>query len=675
LLEKNIRYLQGVGPARAAQLARLGVGTVGDLLLHVPRTWFDRREAVAIASLEPGTEATVTGEIVHTAERPVRGGRRLFQAVLSDGSGCLTLTFFRPAYVRSRLAPGRRLSATGRVELYGGLCMTHPEMVFHDDEGGGAGGVLPVYPLTAGITQGVMRNLIARALDESAGAVPDILPRSVLESEGWPGRHAVFASVHRPSSPEEGRRARKMLALEELYLYQLVLRRVRRLAGETPGKVLEFDRIQVLEGFTAALPFDLTAAQERVTGEILDGLSAPCASRRLLQGDVGCGKTVVAAVACHACCSSGSQAVVLAPTEVLAAQHWRTLSGLLSRLGHRCMMLTGGTSGSERSRIIASLSAGGPAVLVGTHAVLESDVQLPSLGLLVVDEQHKFGVTQREALLADRIPRPHLLVMSATPIPRTLAMTFYGDLELSVIDEMPPGRGRVSTDVVTGEGRVRVFEFLRSRLREGERAYIVYPLREATGTADLLDARTAWETLSGGPLGAYGAGLLYGTMRPSEKLEVTDRFASGEISILVSTTVVEVGLDVPEATVMIVANAERFGLSQLHQLRGRIGRGGRDAWCFLMAGDEADGRAMDRLETMESTTDGFVIAEKDLQMRGPGQVLGTRQHGMPEFRVADLAEDADLVGTAAGLAAAAPEDAIPDAEVLWRYRDLVLPGA
>jgi len=677
LLDKNIRFLKGVGPARAGQLQRLGISTIGDLLLHIPRAWFDRRSTVSIASLVPGTEATVTGEVVHTGERAVRGGRRLFQAVLSDGTGRITLAFFRPRYIRSRLTVGAHLSATGRVELYGGLSMAHPEMIFHaaDTEGTSAdGGVVPVYPLTSGISQGVMRKLVSQALLETSRSLPGVLPPDELTRRGWDDRHAVFEAVHMPSSPEEGERARRLLALEELYLYQLVLRTVREAAVSRPASVLRFDPASAFESFRRTLPFDLTGAQKRVALELLEEMTGSVPMRRLLQGDVGSGKTVVAAAACHACCLSGGQAVVLAPTEVLAAQHMRTFSSLLTPSGHTCRLLTGGTPRGERRELLDGLSMGNPGVLIGTHAVLEEDVALPGLGLLVVDEQHKFGVAQREVLLAGRDPRPHMLVMSATPIPRTLAMTFYGDLDLSVIDEMPPGRGRLRTEIVTSAGRMRVFEFLRQRLEAGERAYIVYPLREATDSIDLHDARSAWETITGGPLGAHGAGLLYGTMRPAEKLEVTRRFAEGEISILVSTTVVEVGLDVPEATVMVVANAERFGLSQLHQLRGRTGRGSRDAWCFLITSEEADARALTRLETLASTTDGFIIAEKDLQLRGPGQVLGTRQHGLPEFRVADLVSDSDLITRARYLADRAPAGSIPLSEVRWRYGEMPFPG-
>jgi len=676
MLDKDIRFLKGVGPARADLLGRLGITTVGDLLLHLPRTWHDRRMNVSIASLLPGSSTTVTGRIVHTAERRISRGRRLFQAVLSDGTGTITLTFFGQKYIRSRLLSDTLVRATGKVEQYGGLSMTHPELEFPDTSPGsiGEGSVASVYPLTSGISQLILRKLIYQALKETESGLPGILPEHVLVSGGWKSRWDLFRSVHRPSSPEMGRKARKMLALEELYLYQLLLRKVRSRADSLRGVRLDFSSVETFERFSRSLPFELTDAQIRVTGELLKGLASDTPMRRLLQGDVGCGKTVAAAAACYACCSSGKLSVVLAPTEVLAAQHETSFSRFLNPLGIECRILTGGTSSRERRELLELLQAGEVDLLVGTHAILEEDVLLPELGLLVVDEQHKFGVSQRETLLAHRNPRPHMLIMSATPIPRTLAMTFYGDLDLSVIDDMPPGRGRTRTEIVRRNDRKRIFDFLGERLKAGERAFVVYPLREASGSQDLYDAKTAWEVLRSGPLGSFGVGLLYGTMKPSEKLGVTDRFASGEISVLVSTTVVEVGLDVPEATVMIVANAERFGLSQLHQLRGRIGRGGKDAWCFLVTGDEADGRGIARMETLASTTDGFVIAEKDLELRGPGQVIGTRQHGLPEFRIADLFTDADLVAKALELAEDMRTDEYPESEIAWRFGSISLPG-
>lgn len=656
MLDKEIRYLKGVGPARAERLGKLGIATVNDMLLHLPRDYLDRRNVTPIASLSPGGSATVVGTVSRSYDLRTRKGGKIFQVVLDDGTGAVTLTFFHARYLRRKLKKGVRLSASGKVESYRGLSMAHPDLYFLDaseDREYESGKLLPVYPLTAGISQGVMRKLVQTALSEAEGQVGEILPPSVLRDAGWQSRFDLLVSVHSPSQPDEGWRARETLALEELYLYQQMLGTVRQKARSLEGIPLRSDP-RAVEVFVDSLPFELTGAQRRVIESVIEDVSLDVPMRRLLQGDVGSGKTVVAALACWICLKSGHQAAMLAPTEVLASQHRDSLGSFLEPLGVPCHLLTSSTPGGERKRIQDELYGEKPCLLIGTHAILEESVSVPELGLLVVDEQQKFGVAQRESLLEGRLPRPHMLVMTATPIPRTLSMTFYGDLDLSVIDEMPPGRGSVETRVMGRQSKRRIFRFLEKRLGQGERAYLVYPLKEASEQDDLRDATSAYEVLREGSLGRFGVGLLHGGMPGKSKVEVSEAFAAGDISLLVCTTVVEVGLDVPEATVMVVVNAERFGLSQLHQLRGRIGRGGRDAWCFLVTGSSAEGTAMERLMTLQSTTDGFEIARKDLELRGPGELLGTRQHGVPGFRVADLARDSGLVPRAKALAVEHP---------------------
>jgi ATP-dependent DNA helicase RecG len=396
--------------------------------------------------------------------------------------------------------------------------------------------------------------------------------------------------------------------------------------------------------------------------------------RRLIQGDVGSGKTAVAAFACIVTALAGKTAVVLAPTEVLAAQHYYSIGAFCRRFGIDTFLLTGGTAGSDRTKIAGRLVSKPQSVVVGTHAVLENWVPLDELALLVIDEQHRFGVVQRDKLLTGRLPRPHSMVMSATPIPRTLAMTFYGDLDISVIDEMPPGRGSTQTRVVNSFGKSSVFSFMLDRLKERERIFLVYPLKEVSEQTDMRDAGTAFETVRRGPMAEYGVGLLHGSMSPFDKLSVTEKFSRGEIAVLVSTTVVEVGIDVPEATVMVIVNAERFGLSQLHQLRGRVGRGKGNAWCFLVPGENASEVSLERLRLLENTSDGFVIAEKDLSLRGPGQVLGTAQHGIPRFRVADLLKDGALLRVVSELSPIQMHDMkhLLKSQA-WRYADTELP--
>lgn len=669
LLAKDVVCLPGVGPSRAAVLGRLGIRTVGDLLLHLPRTFLDRRSVRAVGSLEPGCLATVSGEVVHVAERRARGGRNLLHALLSDGTGQIDLVFFNAGFLRARLSRGARLLATGRVDFFRGLSMAHPELLFPDgpqDSALESGGMLPVYPLTAGLSQGVMRGLVRRALDASGRYLPGVLPEGAALEAGFRSRFDAFAAAHGPGSPEEAETARRFLALEELYLHQSFLRLVRAEASAMPGMALDSGP-EILGEFISMLPFVPTGAQSRVLSELSSDLGSRSAMRRLLQGDVGSGKTAIAAFACRAASGSGLQAALLAPTEVLSVQHESTLSRLLRPMGVDVRLLTAGTSRAERDDILRDASSGAPMLLIGTHAILEKPVVLPRLALLVVDEQHKFGVGQREAMLEGLDPRPHLLIMSATPIPRTLAMAFYGDLDVSILDEMPPGRGGVHTRILRDEERREAMEKLLERLAAGERAYIVYPLREATEGQDLLDATTAYERLKSGPAGARGVGLLHGTMPASEKNARARDFAEGRTAVLVSTTVVEVGLDVPEATVMIVSGAGRFGLSQLHQLRGRVGRGGRDSWCFLIAGRDTGEKAMERLRALAASSDGFELARRDLELRGPGDVFGTRQSGLPEFRVADLMTDSGLVERASLLASAHPPSEGALSEMRWRF--------
>lgn len=649
MLKTDVRYLKGVGPARSRQLSKLGIETVGDLLLHVPRGYNDRRMITRVRRLVPGEEANVSGTIVSSEYLKSRKGKRRFEAILRDDTGELKLTFFHFRYIADRLSTGTRVIASGKIEFFGGISIVHPELLFPDEEAADTRFVIPVYPLTAGITQGVMRKLIETALEEYTCAMPEILPQNVLESKGWKNRGEIIQSVHFPNDPEEGERARRILALEELFVHQSLLNRIRSRAFQREGISL-IPPDGSIEEFISTLPYNLTGAQHSALDVIAADLRRNIPMRRLLQGDVGSGKTVVAAAACTVCCRSGYQAVMVAPTEVLASQHYRTVSCMLEPLGIRCGLLTGGTKAADRKILLESLLDGSLDVLIGTHAVFEDRVVIPEMGLCIIDEQHKFGVEQRERLLSNREPTPHFMLMSATPIPRTLAMTVYGDLDMTVLDEMPPGRGSTTTRVMNRDDRNEVYEFLQSRLGNGERAYIIYPLREISEELDLKDAATSFEILKRGPIGHFGIGLLTGAMKPENKLAVTDKFVSGEISVLVSTTVVEVGLDVPEATIIVVVHADRFGLSQLHQLRGRIGRGGRDAWCFLMKDKGCGAEAARRLHILASTNNGFRIAEQDLRLRGPGEVAGTRQHGVPVFRIASLFDDTDLFMEAANLA-------------------------
>jgi len=669
---KTVDCLSGVGEARKALLKKLSVLTVGDLLLHIPVRFIDRRFFSLISDIHPGLDATVRGEIVSVTRKPGKRGPSV-SAVLSDETGAVTLTFFRSGFPASKLKKGMTVVACGTVESFRGYTIVHPDLYFSRDASQAldAPGMLPVYRLTAGLTQTAVRKLVLSALDAVKDSLEVILPADVLKAAGFSSRWEVFRAAHVPDSPGEADAARNLLVMEELFLYRSILAAVRKNSSLQPG--VRLSPVDI-EDFQKTLPWALTQAQKKVCLHVSDDLQGTAPMRRLIQGDVGSGKTVVAAYACITTALAGKTAVVLAPTEVLAAQHYRSIGEFCHRYNLNTFLLTGGTTGSQRNAIAREITEKPQCVLVGTHAVLEDWVPLDNLALLVVDEQHRFGVAQRERLLAGRTPRPHSLVMSATPIPRTLAMTFYGDLDVSVLDEMPPGRGSTETRVVDSSDKSDVFQFMLERLRLGERIFLVYPLKEVSEKTDLLDAASAYETVCRGPMAKFGVGLLHGSMSPAEKLSVTERFSKGEISVLVSTTVIEVGIDVPDATVMVIVNAERFGLSQLHQLRGRVGRGSGNAWCFLVPGKNASRISLERLHLLESTSDGFVIAEKDLSFRGPGQVLGTAQHGIPKFKVADLLEDGPVLRKVSNMSPMELHDVrrLMKSQA-WRYGDTQLP--
>lgn len=671
--DESICCLSGVGGARKALLERLSIRTIGDMLMHVPIRFLDRRSIVSIAELRRGTDAVVSGMITSIAKRP-RGRGPSLSAVLSDETGSITLTFFRSGFPGSKLQNGMRVVACGTVESFKGYTIVHPELYFSEEAAAAvdAPGMLPIYSLTAGLTQNAMRKMTSSALEAVKNSLVDILPVDVVEAAGFSRRWDVFRAAHSPDFPEEAESARDLLALEELFLYRSVLAAVRKKSSMKPGIPLTSISLEVFE---STLPWPLTSAQKSVCLDVCTDMSSYSPMRRLIQGDVGSGKTVVAAFACVVTALAGKTAAVLAPTEVLAAQHYASMGEFCSRFDLEVLLLTGSTTDSKRKKIAEKLQEKPQSILVGTHAILEDWVPLNELALLVIDEQHRFGVVQRDKLLANRSPRPHALVMSATPIPRTLAMTFYGDLDISVIDRMPPGRGFTETRVIDRSEKSDVFVFMMERLQQGERIFLVYPLKEVSQQSDLRDAATAYETVRYGPMAEFGTGLLHGSMPPGEKMAITQQFRKGEIAVLVSTTVIEVGIDIPDATVMVIANAERFGLSQLHQLRGRVGRGGGNAWCFLVPGEKASHTSLERLNLLASTSDGFVIAEKDLSIRGPGQVLGTAQHGIPKFKVADLTNDGHLLRAVSNM----PPIQLQEINLLlksqlWRYSGMELPG-
>ena len=647
-LGTGVRYVKGVGEQKAKALEKLGIHTLQDLISYFPRAYDDRREVVKIKDLRDGESACV--EAMVAAEPTlgrVRRGLELVKLRAVDESGTLDVTFFNQAYRKTSLRPGETYTFYGRAE--GTLlrkAMTNP-VVEQEGRRELTGRIVPIYPLTAGVTQLTLLRAVAQGLAACRDLLADPLPDEVRRRHGLCHIGYAYEKIHFPGDERELADARRRLVFEELFLLAIGLRKLRRRRDSL--RCRPFGDTD-LSAFYAALPFSLTGAQRRAIGEILADLRSGRPMNRLVQGDVGSGKTMVAAAAMVCAVRNGCQAALMAPTEILAEQHYQGLAPLLEKLGITCVLLTGGLTARGRREALARLEDGMAQVAIGTHALISADVAYRRLGLVVTDEQHRFGVAQRSALSA-KGENPHLLVMSATPIPRTLALIIYGDLDVSVIDELPPGRQRIDTFAVTSAYRRRVWEFIRKEVAEGRQAYVICSMVEESDT--LPDERKAVteyaKMLQEQVFPELKVGYVHGRMKPKEKEAVMAAFAAGELSILVSTTVVEVGVDVPNATVMVVEDADRFGLSQLHQLRGRVGRGQHKSYCILISDNRSE-ETRARLQVMTKTTDGFKIAEEDLRLRGPGDFFGQRQHGLPALKVADLSCDMALLKDAQGAA-------------------------
>jgi len=646
-LAESCQYLKGVGPARARDLARLGIESLEDLILHFPREYLDRSSLTPLDDLVPGRRATVQGRVLVSGERRPRGGMRLLQVMLDDGRGRLQLVFFNQPYMKRILVNGSQIMASGEVGLFRGqMQMSSPEVeVLDEGEQSQAPGIVPVYPLTRGVRQRWLRGRISALLErrDLMAEIAEILPREWIEEGGWPSRREAFRRIHFPDSPEEAALALDRFKFEEAFLLQILAAlnraRVRREAGPRAP-----ESSTLLDGFLAGLPFRLTGAQEKALAEILSDMRAGSRMNRLLQGDVGSGKTVVALAAFLPLLQDGWQGAFMVPIEILAEQHFRRWGPSLEKLGLRCALLTGSTPARERRELLAGLASGEIRMVFGTQAIIQKDVRFARLGLAVVDEQHRFGVMQRASLQGQG--KPHVLVMSATPIPRSLAMTLYGDLDLSLIDEIPPGRPPVLSRLVAESKRPDVYAWIRERVAEDERAMLIFPLVEESDKQELLAATEQFESLREGELAGLPCELLHGRMGGARKAEIMQRFATGDLRVLVATTVIEVGIDVPEATMMVIHNPERFGMSQLHQLRGRVGRGERKSYCLLLLPDELGEGARRRLELFVAHRDGFRLAEEDLKLRGPGDFFGIRQHGRPDLRLVSPLADAELVARA-----------------------------
>ena len=628
-----VRYLKGVGPKTAERFEKLGILTLSDLLCHYPRRYLDFSKPYSIAEAPADTECVVKAEVfAKPGGRILPGGRRMERITAGDDVSSLEITWFNNPYAAQKLELGQEYYFQGIVT--GGMLrrqMVNPQV--RTDAQVKSSPFEAVYPQTEGLTSSAIAKCVRQLLPH-AELLPDPLPSEMLKKYRLLSKADAVRAIHCPATEEEAFAARRRLIYEELLVLQLGIGRMKNHGAASTGAPM---KKADASPFWESLPFSPTGAQRRAVEEILTDMSGETSMNRLLQGDVGSGKTLVAAAAIWACIRAGYQAALLAPTEILASQHAENLNRLLSPFGMRVALLTGGMKAAARRTTLAAIRDDEAALIVGPPAILSEGVEFARLGLAVVDEQHRFGVRQR-GLLAEKAANPHLLVMSATPIPRTLGLLMYGDLDISILDELPPGRKPVKTRCITGKKRADLYGFLDREIDSGRQVYIVCPAIEDAGGSGLNAVKSYYEDIAKAYLPDRRVGLMHGKLKPKEKAEVMDDFKSGRLDALVSTTVIEVGVDVPNATVMVIENAERYGLSALHQLRGRVGRGAAESWCFLVS-DNASESVQKRLKFLCSTSDGFAVAQYDLETRGPGDFFGSRQHGLPTLQIADLMND------------------------------------
>jgi ATP-dependent DNA helicase RecG len=646
LLESS-QYVKGVGPQRQVLLQRLGIATVEDLLLHVPRKYYDRGDLVPVSRVTPGMQSTFVATVLAASLRRIRGGRSMMTAAVGDETGTVNLVFFNQPYLERYFKSGVRVLVSGEPVIYkGSKQLVSPEFEIISGELNRSlldtGRITPVYPLTSGISQRMMRSIIGSALEKSMGSIRENLPSGLVRREDFVSRKEALHQIHHPSSWEDLERARARLKFEEVFFLHLLLKE--RRGGFTRNRVRPEvgPPYHLLERFLSGLPFTLTGAQMRVLGEIRADLESPRGLNRLLQGDVGSGKTIVGIAAMLMTVEKGFQAALMVPTEILAQQHYHRVLGYLEGHDLSVELLIGSMPRSEKSRVQQGLSDGSVDLVIGTHALIQEGISFRQLGIAVIDEQHRFGVRQRATLGAGDL-LPHFLVMTATPIPRSLAQIVYGDLELSLIDELPAGERNVATEIVTRDEIERVYEAVRGAFSRGKQVFILYPLVEESELSDLKAATQEFERLQSEELSGYPIGLLHGRMSFEEKSKAVQLFRDGGILGLVTTTVIEVGVDVPNASILVIHHPERFGLAQLHQLRGRVGRGGDGGRCFLVAGAETGTAAQSRHAYFARVNDGFEVAEEDLRVRGPGEIWGIRQSGYPSFRLINPLSDNEVV--------------------------------
>ncbi|MGI6085568.1 MAG: ATP-dependent DNA helicase RecG [Acetivibrionales bacterium] len=640
VFEKPIKYVKGVGEARAKLLSKLGIRTVNDALNYFPKDYQDRTILKTIIEMEDGNECGVRATLVsEVTESKPRRNLSIIKALVSDGTAFLSLTWFNQSYIKNSLKNGIEYIFFGKVKRTGmRMEMHNPVIETADQFGKNTGRILPVYSLTKGLTQAHLRKITENALKLAGDKLLETLPQDIRETYKLSPINYSYEEVHFPKSFYNMEEARKRLVFEELLVLQLGLLKSKNVSTEQQG--IRFKSVDMAPFFDK-LSFKLTSAQKRVFEEIRKDMESDKKMNRLVQGDVGSGKTVISIMAIYLAAKNKYQSAFMVPTEILAEQHFRSAEPLLVQFGIKVRLLTGSTKKKEKEEIKALIKEGEIDVLIGTHAILEDDTEFNKLGLVITDEQHRFGVRQR-AKLSEKGENPDLLVMTATPIPRTLSLVLYGDLDVSIIDELPPGRQPIDTYTVDESFRERIYNFIRKNVSEGRQVYIICPLVEDSEEIEAESAEGLAERIRDNELKGLRVGLIHGKMKSGEKEKVMRGFVNGRLDVLVSTTVIEVGVNVPNASLMVIENAERFGLSQLHQLRGRVGRGQYKSYCILFNQSKSD-ISRQRMDIMTSTNDGFIISEKDLELRGPGDVFGVRQHGLPEFKIANLYRDIEIL--------------------------------
>ena len=641
-LDEDVKYVKGVGPNRVQLLNKLGIFTLKDLITYYPRTYQDRSKPKCLAECIHGEEVLIEVIVCSNLSEVRLKGKTMQRLQVRDETGSCTIHWFNQSYLKSKFEIGKKYKFYGKISNnYGKISMTSP--VFDEQEKNfNTGKIIPLYPLTYQLSQNVLRKIMEEGLAQIEGKLLETLPKYLLEEYHLRGIREAIKTIHFPRDLKDFEEARKRLVFEELLCTQLALLELKNnYQKEEEG--IRFDKNVKMSDVINQLPFRLTKAQLKVLQEIDTNMEASTSMNRLLQGDVGSGKTVIAMCAAYKAVKSGYQATIMAPTAILATQHLENFQKILESLEIKCELLTSGISKKKKEELLVRLANGEIDVLIGTHAIIEENVVFKNLGLVVTDEQHRFGVKQRTKI-AQKGKNPDVLVMTATPIPRTLALILYGDLDISIIDELPPNRKKIETFAVGKRMTQRVNAFLEKQIQEGRQAYIVCPLVEENEELDLKSAKELYENYQKEVFPQYRLEYIHGKMRPKQKDEIMEKFKSGEIDILISTTVIEVGVDVPNSNIMVIENAERFGLAQLHQLRGRVGRGNYQSYCILKYEGKGE-TTKERMKVMCSTNDGFVISEKDLELRGSGDFFGTMQHGLPEFKIANLFEDMPILKT------------------------------